>query len=165
MITAIDGPIRDPGGLDGLAPLWRQLHAHHRLVADYGPLVDDVDASWTSRRAWYERLLAGDAFYLLATDPSGVVIGYAMCEAVRGDDDTFLVRGGILEVVSLVVDDGHRNQGIGRRLLAAIEEVATEQGLNTLKVAVMAGNAGASHFYSTTGFALGEHVLYKRLAL
>jgi ribosomal protein S18 acetylase RimI-like enzyme len=159
---SIDGPLTAPGDLDQLAPLWRQLHAHHLGVASYRPLVEDPDLSWSLRRAWYERLLAEGAVYLVARE-DGAAVGYAVVQVEPGQDDTFDVGGGVGEVVSLVVADRLRGQGIGRMLWAAAEAHARRSGAGAMKVAVMAGNDQALAFYRAEAMELGELVLYRRL--
>jgi ribosomal protein S18 acetylase RimI-like enzyme len=159
----ISRPRNDPEGLDELAPLWKELHRHHREVADYQPLVADFELSWTSRLALYRRLLADGGCYLIASTDGGDTIGYAMVTIDAGPDDTFDVTGGLAEVVTLVVSPDHRSDGVGRALLQAAEEIARARGFDTVKIAVMSGNARAQRFYEAHGYAVAEHVLYRRL--
>jgi ribosomal protein S18 acetylase RimI-like enzyme len=159
----VDGPLRAAAGLAELEVLWKQLHEHHRRVASYGPLVADLEASWRERRSWYERLLGEGGSYFLARRPGGPAIGYALVQIVLGRDDTFEVTGGICELVSLVVIPEERGSGVGRALMEAARALALENGVDTMKVAVMAGNDSAQDFYESWGFRLGEHVLYKPL--
>jgi ribosomal protein S18 acetylase RimI-like enzyme len=80
----------------------------------------------------------------------------------RDLDDTFATRGGMAELTTLVVAAGHRRVGTGRRLLAAVEAHAGAAGIDTVRIAVMAGNDAARVFYERVGYRLGEHVLYRR---
>jgi len=155
-------PSSDPAGLDDLAPLWMELHAHHREVASYSDLVEDLDASWQRRRSWYRRLLDEGAAYIVARNDDGPA-GYAMVSLALGPDDTFAARGGIAEVVTLVVARRHRGSGVGRALLGAAEALATGRGADVVRIAVMAGNARAEGFYESQGYAVAEHLLYRRL--
>jgi GNAT superfamily N-acetyltransferase len=163
MEVEVSGPLTDPDGLEHLAPLWRELHGHHREVGDFERLVDDLDSSWVRRRRWYRRLLAQGAVYLTATDDQGDLIGYTVIALEGGPDDTFEVRGGIAEVVTLVVTGDRRSSGVGRALLAAAEGVARNAGFDTVKIAVMSGNTRAQKFYEANGYAVAEHVLYRNL--
>jgi GNAT superfamily N-acetyltransferase len=52
----------------------------------------------------------------------------------------------------LVVAEGQRSQGIGRRLLAAAEEWAREQGVTTLLVRSNVVRADAHRFYEREGY-------------
>jgi GNAT superfamily N-acetyltransferase len=164
MAIQVSEPRTDVEGLGNLAPLWKELHRHHRAVAKYQCLVDDSGLSWTRRLQWYRRLLAEGGSYITATDDDGRLIGYAMVGLEPGPDDTFDATGGIAEVVTLIVTRGHRSLGVGRALLGAAERIARDHGFDTVKIAVMTGNSRAQEFYETNGYSLGEQVLYRRLA-
>lgn len=163
MEAQVSRPQTDPDGLLQLAPLWNELHRHHREVSEYPWLVRDPDSSWASRLQWYRRLLAEGAAYVTATDRDGRLIGYAMVAVDNGPDDTFDVRGGLAEVITLVVTRDERSAGVGRALLAAAEGIARENGFDTVKVAVMAGNTRAQTFYDANGYSVAEHILYRKL--
>lgn len=108
-------------------------------------------------------MLAEGAAYVTATDRDGRLIGYAMVAVDNGPDDTFDVRGGLAEVITLVVTRDERSAGVGRALLAAAEGIARENGFDTVKVAVMAGNTRAQTFYDANGYSVAEHILYRKL--
>jgi ribosomal protein S18 acetylase RimI-like enzyme len=163
MAIQISPPSTDADGLDELAPLWKELHRHHREVANYRNLVQDLDSSWSRRLGWYRRLLAQGAAYVTAADNGGRLIGYAMVALESGPDDTFDVEGGIAEVVTLVVAADQRSAGVGAALLRAAENIARDRGFDTVKIAVMSGNARAQLFYEANGYSVGEHLLYQRL--
>jgi len=155
----------DVGGLAELEPLWIELHRHHRDVSRYRELVEDLGASWERRLDWYRRLLRQGGCYLTVRDDRDRdrVVGYAMLALEDGPDDTFATTGGIAEIVTLVVSGEHRSAGVGRALLSAAERAALARGIDTVKIAVMAGNERAHAFYEGHGYEIGEHVLYRRL--
>ena len=163
MSYQLSGPKTDAAGLEALAPLWIELHRHHRDVSEYRPLVQDVGASWERRLSWYRRLVQGGACYLTASDDEGRVIGYAMVAIETGPDDTFATERGTAEVVTLVVTAQRRSAGVGQALLVAAEELARNRGCDTIKIAVMAGNQRAQAFYEGRGYAVAEQVLYRSL--
>ena len=103
------------------------------------------------------------ASYLTASDGEGRLIGYALVTLESGADDTFAVEGGIAGVVSIVVTRGRRSAGGGRALLRAAEGVVRDHGFDTIKIAVMAGNARAQAFYEANGYSIAEHVLHRRI--
>jgi GNAT superfamily N-acetyltransferase len=159
----VSDPRSDFEGLDDLAPLWAELHGHHREVSEYRLLVRDSELSWERRRDWYHRLLAAGGSFVTATNGEGRLIGYAMVAIESGLDDTFEVIGGIAEVVTLVVTRTQRSAGVGRALLTAAEQFARGRGVDTVKVAVMTGNSRAQEFYEKHGYSPAEQVLYRRL--
>jgi ribosomal protein S18 acetylase RimI-like enzyme len=158
----IDGPITTPAGLDELRPLWLALHGHHHAVAEYRPLVHDAQLSWERRRNWYRDLLADGGAYFVARDDEAP-LGYAMTQTALGLDDTFEVRGGIVEIITLVVAESLRSRGIGSSLVGAVRDFALGRGIDTVKVAVMVGNSAARSFYKNSGFQPAEEVLYLTL--
>ena len=163
MSIHLSQPATDPDGLDDVRGLWMELHRHHREVADYRDLVEDMEESWQRRRDWYRRLLDEDAAYITASE-DGRPVGYAMVTITPGADDTFAsAGGGIAEVVTLVVAAAHRAGGVGTALLAAAEAYARERGADTVRIAVMSGNDRAGAFYAAHGYAVAEQVLYRRL--
>jgi ribosomal protein S18 acetylase RimI-like enzyme len=159
----VSRPRTDPEGLKDLKPLWTALHTHHRTVSEYPDLVDDLEASWARRLSWYRRLLADDAFYLIASGDHDQPVGYAMVAVETEPDDTFRSDSGIAELVTLVVAEGARSRGVGRALLEAVEGIVRDRGADTLKIGVMSGNARAQRFYEAHGYRVAEHVLYRRL--
>jgi ribosomal protein S18 acetylase RimI-like enzyme len=163
MPTRVTGPTTDSDGLEQLAPLWMELHRHHRDVSEYRALVEDVEASWERRLSWYRRLLDSGACYFTAHSDEGRLVGYAMVAIEKGADDTFDTERGIADVVTLVVTAAHRSAGVGRALLRAAERLARDDGVDTMKIAVMTGNQRAQAFYEDQGYAVAEHVLYRRL--
>jgi GNAT superfamily N-acetyltransferase len=163
-VTAtIDGPTSSPIGLAELEDLWTELHLTHLAVATYEPLVQDVAVSWIRRKEWYEKLLADGGVYLVARRGDGRAIGYIFAQVTDSEDDTFDTHGGTVEIVSLIVTSGERGRGVGRQLMAAVERHAWSLDLDTLKVAVMAGNDAASLFYVESEFRPAEQVLYRTL--
>jgi ribosomal protein S18 acetylase RimI-like enzyme len=125
--------------------------------------VNDLELSWARRREWYARLLALGACFVTATDADGRLVGYAMVAFEGGPDDTFAVEGGTAEVVTLVVTMDQRSAGVGTALLRVGEAIARNRGFDTVKIAVMNGNALAQGFYEANGYSVAEHVLYRRL--
>lgn len=163
MAVSVSEPRRDPEGLHDLASLWGELQSHHLEVSTYPHLVHDVESSWKNRLRWYRRLLAEGGSYLTAEDDGGQLIGYAMATIEVGPDDTFEVDGGTAEVVSLVVTRSRRSHGVGQALLHAVERLARDRGVDTVKIAVMSGNSAARGFYEAHGYSVAECVLYRRL--
>lgn len=161
--AAVEGPTSSPIGLAELEDLWSELHRTHLAVATYEPLVPDVAVSWDRRRRWYEELLEVGGVYFVARRGDARPIGYAFAHVIESEDDTFDTCGGTVEIDSLVVTSGERGRGIGRQLMDAVERLARSRGLDTLRVAVMAGNDAASRFYAESEFRPAEHVLYRTL--
>ncbi len=60
--------------------------------------------------------------------------------------------GGIGELKRMIVDEGARQQGVGRALLAAVEAVAVRIGLHLIQMEVGARSTGAHALYRSVGY-------------
>ena len=145
--------------LDAVEPLYRALHTHHVEIAQV-PLVDDPDVSWARRRAWYAEKLGQGALLWIA-EHAGRPVGYALAEVHPGPDDTWPVGERYAELVSLSVDPGGRGQGIGGRLMDAVEGELEAAGIGDLMVGVLAGNEDAVRFYARRGLVTGELIMWR----
>jgi len=101
---------------------------------------------------------------VLVAEIEGAVAGFVSvwtrCRSSEPEDDP--AEHGY--VSDLVVSAGHRGRGVGRALLRAAEARVREAGIDTLRVAVKAGNTGALSLYSAEGFEHSALYLEKRLA-
>jgi ribosomal protein S18 acetylase RimI-like enzyme len=66
------------------------------------------------------------------------------------------------EVLAIAVDDAHRRDGIGRRLLAGVLEGLADAGASRARVVVDAANEGANRFYASMGFEPAARVVVHR---
>lgn len=86
------------------------------------------------------------------TDPVGVAVCFL-------GFSTFRARP-LLNIHDLAVLPGWRGRGVGRALLAAVEEQARREGCCKLTLEVLDDNAPARGLYASAGFtdyALGDH--------
>jgi ribosomal protein S18 acetylase RimI-like enzyme len=138
--------------VDRLAPLWLGLHAHHRRVApDLAPFVDD-DLSCTSRRRQYTDAMAGNWFGYVARDGDDDV-GYLLCaERPMPWNATFALPATLWELVTIFVKGDRRGQGIGARLLAAMEDRIRIGEVKTRLIGVIPDNRTAVALYQARGY-------------
>jgi ribosomal protein S18 acetylase RimI-like enzyme len=143
-----------------LRKLWLELHHQHRAVATV-PLVEDDDASWAARSALYRSWLGeGNAFGILA-EREGHAIGYAVCCVIEGPDDTFPVGARFADLYTLVVTEGARGQGVGTRLLDAVDRELEARAIHALRISVLAGNERAQRLYERRGLRVAELALFR----
>lgn len=90
--------------------------------------------------------------YVVLALVAGVPAGMAVC--FEGFS-TFACKP-LLNVHDLIVDAPFRGRGIGRRLLAAAEKLATDRGCCKLTLEVLEGNTAAQSVYRACGFAAYE---------
>jgi ribosomal protein S18 acetylase RimI-like enzyme len=64
-------------------------------------------------------------------------------------------RPRVLEVVAIAVDPSMRRQGLGRRLLARVVQLArADVGVREIRLGVAEDNAAARHLFEQAGFAV-----------
>ena len=107
------------------------------------PLSADV------RRALIPGLQQHSTTLIFLAYRGGEPVGVAMC--FRGFS-TFAARP-LINIHDFAVLPAHRGQGIGRRLLDAVERKAREMGCCRLTLEVQENNHGARRVYAAAGFA------------
>jgi len=113
-------------------------------------------------RARIERVMAEKLGRIIAAvDDSGAVLGWThVFVAYRIESEPFAEIGG------LVVDESHRNRGIGRILLEEAEKWAAASGVSTLRVRSNMIRRDAHRFYERAGYSCSktQGVFDKRLS-
>jgi len=95
-----------------------------------------------SRRAFADLLSAPHVIFLVATDETDTVAGYAVVLAV-GEES---------ELANLAVAHEVQRSGVGRRLLAAVREAAMARGCRRMFLEVRASNVAAEALYRSADF-------------
>jgi ribosomal protein S18 acetylase RimI-like enzyme len=139
-----------------LKPLWVSVHHQHaQSMPELGPYVDD-DRTWEVRSALYGELLARPGTMLFLATAGSAVIGYGLAHVLAAADtwlpDTWQTGARIGEIESLAVLPSHRGQGIGTRLLDALEAELAAIGIRDLILGVLPGNAEAIRLYQRRGY-------------
>ncbi|HET8836915.1 MAG TPA: GNAT family N-acetyltransferase [Gemmatimonadales bacterium] len=132
-----------------------------RLAALSSELGYPVTADEMGRRL--ADLLARDGdIVLVAEAESGQVVGW-----VHGSDQRLLESARRCELLGLVVDAGQRGRGVGRRLVAGVEEWARARGLEQMAVRSNVTRTESHPFYERLGYARvkTQHAYRKRLGL
>ncbi len=143
-----------------LRELYLSLH-HAELAVSTLALTEPDERAWAARlRTYRHHFAAGRARLLLAED-DGRPVGYALGLVSEAHDDTFVLGARVGELYTLVVAPDRRGRGVGAQLLAALDEVLAAEGVTSLRVEVMVGNADARRFYRRHGLVEGEVVLYR----
>jgi GNAT superfamily N-acetyltransferase len=85
---------------------------------------------------------------------------------VHGSEQLLLESGRRCELLGLVVDARHRGRGVGRRLVAAVEDWAAERGLDQMAVRSNVARTESHPFYERLGYARvkTQHSYRKSLA-
>ena len=128
---------------------------HQRAVVELidayarDPMGDGKPLSAEVRRALIPGLRQHPTTLIFLAYRGGEPVGVAMC--FRGFS-TFAARP-LINIHDFAVLPAHRGQGIGRRLLEAVERKAREMGCCRLTLEVQENNHGARRVYAAAGFA------------
>ncbi|HUX34391.1 MAG TPA: GNAT family N-acetyltransferase, partial [Gemmatimonadaceae bacterium] len=83
-------------------------------------------------------------------DHAGEVVGYVY--AANEGPDYMVLRGPAGVLNDIVVDPGHRGQGIGRRLLEAACAELKRRGAPRVVLSTAEGNVAAQRMFARAGF-------------
>ncbi len=139
-----------------LEPLWVSVHHRHlESMPELAPYVDDRQ-TWAVRSALYAELLAKPDTILILAIEGDSPVGYGLAHVMAATDtwiaDTWRTGGRIGEIESLAVLPSHRGQGIGTRLLDALEHELSSIGIRDLILGALAGNEDAIRLYRRRGY-------------
>jgi ribosomal protein S18 acetylase RimI-like enzyme len=79
-----------------------------------------------------------------------------ICEELYGDCSPFVV------VENMIVDKSRRRAGVGRALMAELEERARQRGCAQMLLVTEKSRTDACSFYESAGFAAGINAGYKK---
>jgi ribosomal protein S18 acetylase RimI-like enzyme len=100
---------------------------------------------------------------ILVAEADDEVVGFVCVLAQVDSKDVLEKDSQHAYITDLVVLPGHRNEGVGKALLAAAEQYVAGQGGSVLKVDVLAANDVALDLYTSMGYVENEIRLAKRL--
>ena len=127
---------------------------HAAIAALWNPLIRETTITFSSEEKTPEALAAmidarralGQEFFVAADGDA--VLGFATYAQFRGGN-------GYAHAMehTIILADGARGRGVGRALMAHLEDHARAGGAHTLFAGVSAENAGAVAFHTLWGFA------------
>ena len=108
-----------------------------------------------------EHLLARTEDTVFVAEAESGVVGW-----VHGAEQELLESGRRCEILGLVVDPAYRSQGVGRRLVTAVEQWAANRGLEQMAVRSNVARAESHPFYQRLGYtrAKTQHAYRKTLS-
>ncbi|GAA1108815.1 GNAT family N-acetyltransferase [Streptomyces javensis] len=130
-------------------PLWRDVRRTALAEAPHAFKSRLADWHRGGEERWRARLEMPDAYHVVAL-LNGRAVG--MAGGMPGDGDGN-GDGRPPELRSVWVSPEARGQGVGGRLIAAVESWALRTGATALRLAVLPGNAPAIALYERHGFA------------
>jgi GNAT superfamily N-acetyltransferase len=129
-----------------------------RIAELSGTLGYPVAPSTLAQRL--ERLLGRDEDAVFVAETESGVVGW-----VHGADQELLESGRRCEILGLVVEPAYRGQGVGRRLVTAVEQWATGRGLEQIAVRSNVTRPESHPFYHRLGYVRTktQHAYHKAL--
>ncbi len=117
------------------------------------------ESDLAAMRAQFRRVTAAGSHLLLSAVLDGRLVGSVMgvvCEELYGPCRPFLV------VENMIVDAAYRGRGVGKALLAALEQRAADRGCGQAILVTEAGRLDACAFYAAAGYGDRTHRGFKK---
>ncbi len=133
--------------IDILTEYWYALASDMEQYSKFNELAyDSVDSV---PEAPFRNLLDSDDTTVYLVEDGGDQIGYV---TLRDGEHPSREYERYKVIVDLLITERHRNEGYGSDVVAAVKELARDDGCDHLKVSCEWENEGARRFYRDTGF-------------
>jgi diamine N-acetyltransferase len=138
----------DIGDVQNIQDLYAQLDRHHAelLPNIFRPIEEKARPNGLIQE-WIDR---DDADYLVAV-LDGQIVGFINLQYSAHPKYPVFQEHGFAAIENTIVDDAHRNKGIGAALFAAAITWATKRDLQYMQTTVWHENTVAREFYSKHG--------------
>ncbi len=150
-------PVIEPAtatDIDELVECWLQLASEQR---DHGSVVGVESNRETIRDVLGAHRVSNG---LLVARASDEIVGFATFAVETGSFELSVSRG-LLSNLWVVPD--RRDEGIGRRLLEAVEAELADRGVEVCQLEVLAANDAARRFYRRAGYEPRRVTMNRRL--
>ncbi len=135
------------------------------LAGDLEAIIEiDRRNSGVSRRGFFERRLLvmaarPEAFAARAAIAENQVVGFALAHLLDGEFGG-MAPVAVLDAIDVVSE--RQGQGIGRRLMAELMEVAVQAGARELRTQAQWQQGGLLEFFAAAGFSLAPRRVLER---
>ncbi|BBL81116.1 hypothetical protein RxyAA322_29700 [Rubrobacter xylanophilus] len=127
----------------------------HALMCELARVVGDSPPSRQAVARRLRELLEEPRAGVMVAESGGSVVG-AVSYWIKPD----LAHGDtVVEVPTLVVREGLRREGIGRRLMEGVRRRGTERGAALVELVTTPANVAAREFYRSLGFVETDHIV------
>ncbi|WP_282067168.1 GNAT family N-acetyltransferase [Vibrio rotiferianus] len=147
-----------PDDLNALFDLNKQINELHHLhapLAFVAPSEED--------RTFLRNMLADEARLFLVAEEGQQVLGFITATITQNETISFLIKDPICRIGTIVVDENQKSKGVGRALMATVEQWARESGAIQVRLEVMEFNRDAQQFYDRLGFVPNSRLMMKCL--
>lgn len=105
-------------------------------------------------RAFLLVAISAEGRLFCVAEQEGAVVGFLTARIDINETIPFLSKQPICRIGTVVVDEGHRSQGIGKALIAHCDEWGKVHGAHQIRLEVMAFNERAKALYKALGFKM-----------
>jgi len=123
-------------------------------------LWPSLEMDYHALYAVYERALSSATQHLIVGVQEDRIVGFCSLSL----KNNFWKAGCIGNVDELVVDESYRGQGIGKKLINRIEEIAISNQCNQIELDSSFHRKEAHHFYESIGYKSRAYLFTKPLA-
>ena len=123
-------------------------------------LWPSLELDYDALYAVYERALSSVTQHLIVGVQEDRIVGFCSLSL----KNNFWKAGCIGNVDELVVDENYRGQGIGRKLINRIEEIAISNQCKQIELDSAFHRKEAHHFYKSLGYQSRAYLFTKPLA-
>jgi GNAT superfamily N-acetyltransferase len=139
--------------VEALRSLYEEFHAFHvRGVPSHLRMAEQGEADAGEFDRAVERLVEDEDAALLVAESEGRLIGLVEVYLDPVQESPFRVLRKTATLQSLLVTEGFRGSGLGRRLVGAAEQWATERGVEEMQTKTWEFPEGPLSFYETLGY-------------
>ncbi|MFV8450702.1 GNAT family N-acetyltransferase [Vibrio campbellii] len=147
-----------PDDLDTLFDLNKQINELHHLYAPQAFVAPSEED-----RTFLINMLADEERLFLVAEEGQQVLGFITATITQNETISFLIKDPICRIGTIVVDEHQKSKGVGRALMAAVEQWARESGATQVRLEVMEFNHNAQQFYDKLGFVPNSRLMMKCL--
>ena len=135
-------------------------HTHHKLNPDR---YKDNRPDEPGVIAEFERRLQTEEDLIYIVEVDGAAVGYASCKYTIPGENPYVQAAPRLHIDQAGVEEEFRGKGIGTALVAHVEEVARERGIDSVTLGVYGRNQDALRLYERLGFTIESVRMIKNL--
>ncbi|EDL69951.1 GNAT family N-acetyltransferase [Vibrio campbellii] len=144
--------------LNALFDLNKQINELHHLYAPQAFVAPSEED-----RTFLINMLADEERLFLVAEEGQQVLGFITATITQNETISFLIKDPVCRIGTIVVDENQKSKGVGRALMAAVEQWARESGATQVRLEVMEFNHNAQQFYDKLGFVPNSRLMMKCL--
>lgn len=144
--------------LASICELADQVNATHHYELPH--IFTHPEDSKGSMEFWSNQLKADNSTFLVAKNNDSVV-GFITANLTENVENPFLTSTKVCRVSTVIVSECLQKQGIGSKLMGAVENWAREFGAKDISLTVMEFNKNAHSFYINNGYVITSRTMLK----